>query len=258
VQPGPSQSQREDERITLTPVPESDVSPFPRSRTEREALVRLSQVGRACAMVAHEIGNPLAAIKATLQSVEREAAQAGLGDTLGAVFREVDRLDDLLRQLLGFVRHRPPRRTRADFAEIVARARAAAGARLADVSFRRGPPGGPLPDVIGDPDQLEQVLLNLFLNAADAMPAGGEIVWSARPAGDELSVLVEDGGTGVPPDLREKVFESFYTTKPAGVGLGLPVCLRIMSDHGGSISIEDREGARGAAVRLTVPLVRSG
>src|SRR5580692_8837613 len=93
------------------------------SGAEREALVRLSQVGRACAMVAHEIGNPLAAIKATLQSIEQEAAAAGLGDTLDAVFREVDRLDHILSQLLGFVRHRAPRRTRASLVEIVARAR---------------------------------------------------------------------------------------------------------------------------------------
>jgi nitrogen fixation/metabolism regulation signal transduction histidine kinase len=76
--------------------------------------------------------------------------------------------------------------------------------------------------------------------------------------GDRVVVQVEDSGPGIPPDQREKVFESFHTTKQAGVGLGLTVCLRIMSDHGGSISIEDREGARGAAVRLTLPLARSG
>ena len=82
--------------------------------------------------------------------------------------------------------------------------------------------------------------------------------WYCSASGAWLTILVEDTGPGVPPDQREKVFESFHTTKPAGVGLGLPVCLRIMSDHGGSISIEDREGARGAAVRLTLPLARSG
>ncbi len=227
-----------------------------RTRADREALLRLSQVGRACAMVAHEIGNPLAAIKATLQSVEQEAAAAGLGDTLGAVFREVDRLDKILSQLLGFVRHRAPRRTRASLPEIVARARAAAGARLDDVAF--GVRAAALPDILCDPDQIEQVLLNLFLNAADAMPGGGELVVHARAAAGWVTILVEDTGPGIAPDQREKVFESFHTTKPAGVGLGLPVCLRIMSDHGGSISVEDRDGARGAAVRLTLPLARSG
>lgn len=90
------------------------------------------------------------------------------------------------------------------------------------------------------------------------MPGGGKLCWSARVEGDRLVMVVEDTGPGVPPSQRERVFESFYTTKPAGVGLGLPVCFRIMSDHGGSITIEDREGARGAAVRLTLPLARSG
>ncbi len=227
-----------------------------RARAEREALERLSQVGRACAMVAHEIGNPLAAIKATLQSVQREAEAAGLGDTLGAVFREVDRLDKILGQLLGFVRHRPPRWARVELGPIVERARAAAGGRLDGIAFHGV--RAPLPGVLCDPDQIQQVLLNVFLNAADAMPGGGKLCWSARVEGDRLVMVVEDTGPGVPPSQRERVFESFYTTKPAGVGLGLPVCFRIMSDHGGSITIEDREGARGAAVRLTLPLARSG
>ena len=237
------------------PPVEAGAAESERTRADREALLRLSQVGRACAMVAHEIGNPLAAIKATLQSIEHEAAGAGLGDTLGAVFREIDRLDKILGELLGFVRHRAPRRTRSELGPIVARARTAAGARLEGIGFHGVL--GALPEVLCDPDQIEQVLLNVFLNAADAMPGGGKLGWSAREEGDRLVIVVEDTGPGVPPSQRGRVFESFYTTKPTGVGLGLAVCFRIMSDHGGSISIEDREGARGAAVRLTLPLARS-
>lgn len=245
-------TEREEERATPPSARDAEGA----ARAERETLERLSQVGRACAMVAHEIGNPLAAIKATLQSVEREAAGAGLGDTLGAVFREIDRLDKILGELLGFVRHRAPRRTRVALGPIVARARSVAGARLDGIAFHGVLAG--LPEVLCDPDQIEQVLLNLFFNAADAMPSGGVLAVRARVAEERLAVLVEDSGPGVPPALRERVFESFYTTKPAGVGLGLSVCFRIMSDHGGSITIEDREGARGAAVRLTLPLARSG
>ena len=242
-------------RVTPVSARAAELGANDRARADREALERLSQVGRACAMVAHEIGNPLAAIKATLQSIEREAAAAGLGDTVGAVFREIDRLDKILGELLGFVRPRAPRRSRAALGGIVERARAAAGARLDGVVFVD--PHGALPDVLCDPDQIEQVLLNLFLNAADAMPGGGVLALRARVEGDRLAISVEDTGPGVPPALRERVFESFFTTKPAGVGLGLPVCFRIMSDHGGSIAIEDREGAPGAAVRLALPLARS-
>ncbi|MFT3770824.1 MAG: ATP-binding protein [Minicystis sp.] len=229
-----------------------DITELERARAERRALERLSQVGRACAMVAHEIGNPLAALKATLQSIEREAAAAGLGDTIGAVFAEIDRLDKILGQLLGFVRHRSPRRVRTDLADVIARARAAAGARLDGFAFHA--PRGPMPDVHCDPDQMEQVFLNLFLNAAEAMGSKGEIRVRAGASATHLWIRVEDTGPGVPPSLRERVFESFFTTRTAGVGLGLPVCLRIMSDHHGSIAIEDREGGRGASVRLSLPL----
>jgi signal transduction histidine kinase len=233
-----------------------DITELTRARAERQALERLSQVGRACAMVAHEIGNPLAAIKATLQSIEREAAAAGLGDTIAAVFREIDRLDKILGQLLGFVRHRPPRRLRADLAEVIASARAAAGARLDAIDFHA--PEGPLPEALCDPDQMEQVFLNLFLNAAEAMGGRGEIRVRAGASEDRIWVRVEDTGPGVPPELRHKVFESFFTTRPAGVGLGLSVCLRIMSDHQGSIAVEDREDQRGASVRLSLPRFSRG
>jgi signal transduction histidine kinase len=232
-----------------------DITELERIRAERQKLERLSQVGRACAMVAHEIGNPLAAIKATLQSIEREAAAAGLGETIVPVFREIDRLDKILAELLGFVRHRAPRRARVEFAAIVARAREAAGDRLGEIVLHA--PAEPLPDVLCDADQIEQVLLNLFLNAADAMPAGGNLWVRAAPEGARLAIRVEDEGSGVPKELREKVFESFFTTKPAGVGLGLPVCYRIVCDHQGSMSIEDREGGHGASVRLSLPLARS-
>jgi signal transduction histidine kinase len=229
-----------------------DITELERARAERQALERLSQVGRACAMVAHEIGNPLAAIKATLQSIEGEAAAAGLGDTIAAAFREIDRLDKILGQLLGFVRHRSPRRVRAELGAVVARARAAAGARLDGITFLA--PAGPMPEVHCDPDQLQQVLLNLFLNAADAMPGGGELRVTAGAAEGRAWLRVEDTGSGVPVELREKVFESFFTTKPAGVGLGLSVCFRIMSDHHGSISLEERDAGQGACVRLSLPL----
>jgi signal transduction histidine kinase len=229
-----------------------DITELERARADRQALVRLSQIGRACAMVAHEIGNPLAAIKATLQSIEGEAEAAGLGDPIRASFREIDRLDKILAELLGFVRHRPPRRVRVDLAAVIARAREAAGKRLDGVAFLAPP--GPLPPVLCDPDQMEQVFLNLFLNAADAVGGRGELHVRAARAGERLVIRVEDSGAGVPPELRDQVFESFFTTKPAGVGLGLPVCFRILSDHEGSISIEDREGQQGASVRLTLPL----
>src|SRR5689334_18946170 len=107
-----------------------DITEIERFRAERRQLERLSQVGKACAMVAHEIGNPLAAIKATIQSIEREAAAAGLQDPISAVYREIDRLDKILAQLLGFVRHRTPRKVKSDIIAVITKAKGQADAKL--------------------------------------------------------------------------------------------------------------------------------
>ncbi len=235
--------------ITLTDVTETE-----RSQAERRQLERLSEVGKACAMVAHEIGNPLAAIKATIQSIEHEAAAAGLGDSLHAVNREIDRLNNMLGQLLGFVRHRPPRRTKSDLQTIVSRARHMAEGRLERIRFSVR--YGSLRPVWVDQDQLQQVLLNLFINAADAMPEGGDLWMYAGLDDDRVVLRVEDSGVGIPPEFVDKVFDSFFTTKPTGTGLGLSICYRIVNDHGGSITIGARDGnVPGTCVTITLPII---
>jgi len=205
-------------------------------------------------MVAHEIGNPLAAIKATIQSIEHEAAAAGLGDSLHAVNREIDRLNNMLGQLLGFVRHRPPRRSKADITTIVSRARSAAEGRLNNIHFSTR--YGLLRPIWVDQDQLQQVLLNLFINAADAMPDGGELKLSAGIEDERMVLRVEDTGSGIPAEIVDKVFDSFFTTKPTGTGLGLSICYRIVTDHGGSIAISGQSGnAPGTCVTITLPIM---
>jgi signal transduction histidine kinase len=231
-----------------------DVTETERFQAERRQLERLSEVGKACAMVAHEIGNPLAAIKATIQSIEHEAAQAGLGDSLQAVNREIDRLNNMLGQLLGFVRHRPPRRTKAEMPNIVNRARSAAEGRLNGVTFTTR--YGQLRPLWVDQDQLQQVLLNLFINAADALPDGGDLMVYAGIEDERMVLRVEDTGTGIPKAIVEKVFDSFFTTKPTGTGLGLSICYRIVTDHGGMITIGGRSGnVGGTCVTITLPIM---
>jgi signal transduction histidine kinase len=231
-----------------------DVTETERFQAERRQLERLSEVGKACAMVAHEIGNPLAAIKATIQSIEHEAAAAGLADSLHAVNREIDRLNNMLGQLLGFVRHRPPRRTKAELPNIVARARSAAEGRLNHIHFNTR--YGLLRPLWVDQDQLQQVLLNLFINAADAMTEGGDLKVTAHLDDDRVVLRVEDTGPGIPTEIVDKVFDSFFTTKPTGTGLGLSICYRIVTDHGGSITIGERSGnASGTCVTITLPIM---
>lgn len=235
--------------VTLTDVTETE-----RSQAERRQIERLSEVGKACAMVAHEIGNPLAAIKATIQSIEHEADAAGLGDSLHAVNREIDRLNNMLGQLLGFVRHRPPRRTKSDIQAIVSRARNMAEGRLERIRFTAR--YGMLRPLWVDQDQLQQVLLNLFINAADAMPDGGDLWVYAGIEDEQLLLRVEDSGIGIPLEFVDKVFDSFFTTKPTGTGLGLSICYRIVTDHGGSIAIGGRGGnVSGTCVTITLPIM---
>lgn len=227
-----------------------DITEAEQFRANQRQLERLSQVGKACAMVAHEIGNPLAAIKATIQSIEREAAAAGLKDPISAVYWEIDRLDKILNQLLGFVRHRPPHRKKTDLPTLVQKAQSAAAARLNGYDVRVT--FGTLGPIYVDADQISQVLINLLVNSADAMPGGGKISIFAGIEGEQALIRVEDEGPGIVPELRGQVFESFYTTKPAGTGLGLSICYRIVSDHGGTISVEERK-EKGASILVTLP-----
>lgn len=227
-----------------------DISDLEQARADQRQIERLSQVGKACAMVAHEIGNPLAAIKATIQSIEHEAAKAGLQDPISAVYFEIDRLDKILGQLLGFVRHRAPRKAKTDIKAVVNKAFHAVSSRLAGIAFSVS--YGSLLSAYIDPDQIEQVLINLLLNAADAQPNGGSISVGVEVDREHVIIRVEDEGPGIAPSLREQVFESFYTTKQTGTGLGLSICYRIISDHGGSISVNEPR-TRGACLLITLP-----
>ncbi len=205
-------------------------------------------------MVAHEIGNPLAAIKATIQSIEREAAAAGLQDPISAVYWEIDRLDKILAQLLGFVRHRAPRKVRTDVQVIVNKAKSAADSKLKKVTFKATYRG--LPAIYADPDQLQQVFLNLFLNAADAMPDGGTL--EVRGCSKATVSCCESSTRAAESHTICAIWcsESFYTTKPTGTGLGLSVCYRIVTDHGGSISVEGRD-EKGTCILISLPFARS-
>lgn len=227
-----------------------DITEAEKLRAEKRQLARLSQVGRACAMVAHELGNPLAAIKATIQSIEQDAARVGLQDPIAAVYSEIDRLDKILSELRGFVRHRLPRKQKASIVAIVEQAKISAGPKLGHVRFEAH--YGRLEPVHVDPDQMGQVLLNLFVNAADAMPDGGTLSVFAEVLDGQLSILVDDDGVGIQREIREHIFEAFFTTKQAGTGLGLSICYRIVSEHGGTIAVEQRP-VKGTRVIVTLP-----
>ena len=110
-----------------------------------------------------------------------------------------------------------------------------------------------LPDISADPVMLEQALLNLALNACQAMPNGGRLrITGAALPGDRIEVLMEDTGTGIPPEHLDKIFNLYFTTKPGGTGIGLAMVYRIVQLHDGEVEVQSIPG-RGTAFRLLLP-----
>ncbi len=211
-------------------------------RSREQRMVRAEQmaaIGQVAAGVAHELRNPLTSIKGLVQVNLREANARGLpAEDLQIIEHEVRRMERTLQTFLDFAR--PPRldRRRLDLADVVERVCSLVGGRArkqaVHIQFLRPPV--PVP-VDGDQDQLQQLVLNLILNALVALLHGGTIEVELRPPRDGFAeLLVRDTGPGIAPDILPKVFETFVSSKETGIGLGLPVSRRIAEEHGGTLS----------------------
>jgi signal transduction histidine kinase len=231
-------------------------------RQLNEHLIRtekLAAAGTLAAGVAHEVNNPLASISSLIQILQtRYAGDKDTSEMLRLIYAQITRITQVLRDMMDFARTRAPERAPLDLNSIVE-----ASIRLAsfDKGFQRlslttrTDPDAPL--INADRDQLQQVFLNLLLNARDAMPDGGEIQVLTRydALAGEVLVEIRDTGTGIAPEHRTHVFDPFFTTKPAGTGtgLGLAVCYGIITAHDGRIEIAPNDG-RGTTVRVTLPV----
>lgn len=209
--------------------------------------------------LAHEIRNPLNAAVLELhllgRSIDRlgsEAAREPMRRRVEVVEGEIRRLERLLTEFLELARPRAAQREPVDLARVVEEVldlEHEATARSKVKVTRRLEAGG---WVLGDVEKLKQVVLNLVVNALDAMPEGGEITAIMGGDGDRVVVTLLDTGKGIDPRILAEVFDPFFTTKPAGTGLGLAIVRKIIESHGGRVSLVTRPGG-GTSAELSLP-----
>ncbi len=228
---------------------------------ERELLraEQLAAVGQLAAGMAHEIRNPLMSIKMLIQAAREEGPSAGLyGQDLIVMEREIRQMQRSIQSFLDFARPPKLHKTTTDIRQVVERTIELIQGRAEkqSVSLMTDGPARPI-YLQADASQLQQVILNLALNALDAMPTGGTLTLTLRNARDLLEITVADTGPGLPTEIRARLFEPFATTKPTGLGLGLVISRRIIEDHAGNLDA-DNSPATGACFRILLPIDRDG
>lgn len=227
-----------------------------RARSDLTRQERLAAMGRMTAGIAHEIRNPLGIIRGAGQHLQRVLKDHGIEDeTATYIPEEVDRLDRILTGYLNFGTDGEPADEPLDLARLLRRTvqLVAAEMHAAGIVVSLSEP---LPPAVtrGDPRRLQQVLLNLLLNARDAMPAGGPVTIELVRAAGRFEVRILDAGTGLGDTAAEKLFEPFVTTRTQGSGLGLAVSRRIAREHGGELTLSNRPDGTGCAAVLTLPV----
>jgi signal transduction histidine kinase len=230
---------------------------------EAEASVRRSErlaaLGQLSAGLAHELRNPLSTIRTSAEMLTKrlDGANAVARELAGYIASEVDRTNLLVTRFLEFARPLQLRLSEVDLHSLLDEA---------IVNFQKQDPARrltihraydpSLPTIQGDATLLERVFFNLIQNAADASAADGVVTVKTRALGSSLEVAVIDRGSGILPAHREQIFNPFFTTKPSGVGLGLPIAAKIVDEHGGRLAVQS-EPNQGSAFVVQLPCALS-
>jgi len=236
-----------------------------RTRLQLTRSERLAAVGRLAAGVAHEINNPLTGVLTFSHMLLKEAPpQSRQKEDIETIIEATTRCRDIIRALLNFSRQNEPQRRLADLNGVLHEALNLTRnqAHLHRVTIQEEMDAA-LPHLVIDPFQVQEVAVNVVLNAIDAMPDGGTLTVTTRAVGDAAGQWVEfriaDTGIGITPENLEQVFDPFFTTKPPGkgTGLGLAISYGIVTEHGGEIRVSSEVG-HGTTVAVRLPVATQG
>ena len=222
---------------------------------------KMASLGRVAAGIAHEIRNPLSGINIYLNTLKKLHHLAGSEEKVEQILRHLQsasiKIESVIRRVMDFAKPTEPKLTLTDINEPITDAM-----NLTAVTMRKSGVNietflsNDLTRSYADKNLIEEIVLNLLNNAAEAMKtmeAGKKIVVASFVEGNQIVIQVSDSGPGVPPEIRDNILDPYFTTKHEGTGIGLSLCHRIVTDHGGSLTVSDSEFG-GAEFRIKIPI----
>ena len=218
---------------------------------------KLAAMGRLTSQVAHELNNPIYGIMNTLELLKTEIPpESKRRRILELSLSEIQRLSEMLRNMLSFSKPEEEKRRPVKIDELIEGILLVMEKQMKESNIQvEASFDSDIPEVMASTNQMRQVMLNILKNAKEAMPKGGTLTVRTAREGNKVLITTQDTGIGIPEEIRDKIFEAFFTTKQKvkGVGLGLSVCYGIIKDHGGEIKVESEEG-KGTTFTISLPI----
>jgi two-component system NtrC family sensor kinase len=218
---------------------------------------KLAAMGRLTSQIAHELNNPIYGIMNTLELLKTEIPpESKRRRILELSLSEIQRLSEMLRNMLSFSKPEEEKRRPIKIDDLMEGILLVMEKQMKESNIQVETSFDPgIPEVMASTNQMRQVMLNIFKNGKEAMPKGGTLTIRTAREGNKVLIHIQDTGTGIPEEIRDKIFEAFFTTKQKvkGVGLGLSVCYGIIKDHGGEIKVESEEG-KGTTFTISLPI----
>lgn len=220
-----------------------------------QSIEKLSLAGQLAAGAAHEIKNPLASIRGFVQLLQESFHKNDKRrEYTKIIIEEVDRLNELVRELLFIAKPSPDVKTRGNINKTIDDTILVVNSKaiMNDVVIHRE--SCEVPETVFNPEHMKQVFLNLMNNAIDAMPKGGNLFVRSFHKENRIHIEIQDEGSGIEPELVDRLFEPFFTTKGDGTGLGLAITKKIIQNHSGEIQVTSKPG-KGSCFTVLLPVI---